>query len=139
MRFDWGQILAGKVGTAGWWRVPAGHALLAGSLAMAVLGAWVPVQTVHAFSRKDRAKAEVLFREKGCEHCHGVDGVGTERAPSLSTVGKHLSKAQIEQQIKAGGKQMPAFGDVLSPEETKELVDYLVHKKKPAKEAPRTS
>jgi ubiquinol-cytochrome c reductase cytochrome b subunit len=77
--------------------------------------------------------------QKGCEHCHGVEGVGTDLGPSLSTVGKRLSKAQIEQQIEDGGKQMPAFGDMLSRDEMKELVDYLVHKKKAPKGASKTS
>ncbi|HEX5283367.1 MAG TPA: cytochrome c [Bryocella sp.] len=99
----------------------------------------MPGRAVHAFSRKERAQAKTLFREKGCEHCHGIAGVGTQLGPSLTTVGKHLSKAEIEQQIKDGGKQMPAFGDVLSPDEMKDLVDYLVHKKKAPKGASKTS
>ena len=138
MRLNWGRVPADKRDTAGRWRVPAARALLAAALALAVLTVWTPAKKVQAFSRKDRAKAEILFREKGCEHCHGVDGVGTELGPSLSAVGKHFSKAQIEQQIKDGGKQMPAFGDVLNQDEMKELVDYLVHKKKAPKGAPRT-
>jgi ubiquinol-cytochrome c reductase cytochrome b subunit len=115
-----------------------GRALLAAAVAVAAVSAWPPSNDVHASSRKQRAQAGILFTEKGCEHCHGVAGVGTELGPSLSTVGKRLSKGQIEKQIKDGGKQMPAFGDVLSEEEMKELVDYLVHKKKAPKGAPKT-
>lgn len=125
--------------TAEPWRAPGGLILLLAAVSMAVISAWMPERAVHALSRKKRAQAEILFREKGCEHCHGVDGVGTELGPSLNTVGKRLSKAQIEQQIKDGGKQMPAFGDVLTQDEMKDLVDYLVHKKKAPKEAPKTS
>ena len=112
------------------WRVPVGRALLAAAVAIAAVSAWSPERPVHAYSRKDRVQGALLFAEKGCEHCHGVDGVGTDKGVSLSTVGKRLSKSQIEQQIKDGGKEMPPFGDVLSQDETKELVDYLVHKKK---------
>lgn len=119
--------------------MPVGRALLVAAIAMPVACAWSPGKAVHASSRGERARAEVLFKDKGCEHCHGVEGVGTELGPSLSTVGKRLSKAQIEQQLKDGGKQMPAFGDALSQDEMKELVDYLVHKKKPAKGASKAS
>ena len=72
---------------------------------------------VEASSKQDRQAGAALFHEKGCEHCHGVDGVGTDRAPSLTTVGKRRKKAQIVQQIEQGGKGMPAYGDVLKPDE----------------------
>ena len=136
MRVESGQILRNEGHAAGWWRVPVGRALLAAAIAIPVMCAWTPIRTVQAFSRKDREQAEIVFKKRGCEHCHGVDGVGTTRGPSLATVGKRLSKDQIEQQLKGGGKQMPAFGDVLPPDEMKELVDYLVHKKKLPKGAP---
>ena len=139
MRMDGGRVLRENERSAAWWRVPVGHALLAAAVGMAIAGAWTPDKTVYAYSRKSRAKAEILFKEKGCEHCHGVDGVGTENGPSLNTVGKSLSKGQIEQQLQNGGKQMPAFGDVLSQDEMKELVDYLVHKKKAVQGAAKTS
>jgi mono/diheme cytochrome c family protein len=138
MRLNGGRILKNEGRRTTSWRAPVGYALLVAVVAMPVMSAWKPANEVHASSRKERAKAATLFGEKGCEHCHGVEGAGTERGPSLSTVGKRLSRVQIEQQIKDGGKQMPAFGDVLSQDETKELVDYLVHMKKPAK-GPKTT
>ena len=137
MTKDHGRIMGEH--TAERWRAPVGRILLAAAVVMAVISPWMPERTVHAFSRKKSAEAQILFREKGCEHCHGVDGVGTELGPSLNTVGKRLSKARIEQQIKDGGKQMPAFGDVLSHDEMKDLVDYLAHKKKAPKGAPKAS
>jgi mono/diheme cytochrome c family protein len=139
MTKDGGPILEDKRSTGERWQAPVGRALLATAIALAVMSGSAPETVVHASSSKDRVKAQMLFKDKGCEHCHGVDGVGTERGPSLSTVGKRLSKAQIEQQIKDGGKQMPAFGDVLSQDEMKELVDYLVHKKKLPKGAAKAS
>ncbi|HTV08454.1 MAG TPA: cytochrome c [Candidatus Aquilonibacter sp.] len=93
-----------------------------------------PGPGARAASRADRAAGAVIFKQHGCEHCHGPDGAGTERGPSLTTVGKRLKKDQIELQIREGGKQMPPFGDVLNDDEMRELVDYLAHKKK----APRT-
>jgi mono/diheme cytochrome c family protein len=77
----------------------------------------------------------MLFHEKGCEHCHGVDGSGGKLGPDLSTVGKRRNKQQIEHQIRDGGAAMPAFGEVLQPDEIKDLVDYLRAKRK----APKTT
>ncbi len=77
----------------------------------------------------------MLFHEKGCEHCHGVDGRGGDLGPNLSTVGKRLTKQQIEHQIYDGGAAMPAFRDALQPDEIKDLVDYLHAKRKAPKSA----
>ena len=97
-----------------------------------LLGSGAPA----AGSSSDRAQGAELFKQNGCEHCHGPDGVGTVRAPSLSTVGKRLKKDQIEHQIRDGGKQMPPFEDVLNDEEIHKLVEYLSHKKKASKDIP---
>jgi mono/diheme cytochrome c family protein len=83
-----------------------------------------------ASSKAKRAQGAELFHEKGCEHCHGVDGVGTDRAPSLSGVGRTLGKPGIARQIHDGGKQMPAFRDALTNDEIQQLVEYLAAKKK---------
>jgi mono/diheme cytochrome c family protein len=83
-------------------------------------------------SRSDRAAGAQIFKDKGCEHCHGVNGVGTEKGPALTTIGKRMHKREIESQIRDGGKQMPPFGDMLSNDEMHKLVDYLAHNKKAA-------
>ena len=90
-----------------------------------------PQTAVHASSRKDRAAGAAIFHEKGCEHCHGVEAVGTDLGPNLTTVGKRLRKNRIERQIREGGGNMPAFGDALTQDEVKALVAYLSAKKKP--------
>jgi mono/diheme cytochrome c family protein len=90
---------------------------------------------VHASSNKSKDAGATLFHEKGCEHCHGVDGRGGNLGPDQSTVGKRLKKQQIEHQIHDGGAAMPAFGDVLQPDEIKDLVDFLHAKRK----APKTT
>ena len=87
-----------------------------------------PLPRVQASSKK--ADGAVLFHEKGCEHCHGVDGVGTERAPELSSIGRKWKKPQIEKQIVEGGNGMPAFGQVLHDDEVSDLVEYLHAKRK---------
>jgi len=91
---------------------------------------------VHAYSGESKKAGATLFHEKGCEHCHGANGRGGELGPDLSTVGKRLSKQKIEHQIHDGGAAMPAFGDVLQPEEIKDLVDFLHAKRKAPKSPP---
>ena len=88
---------------------------------------------VHAYSTKTKEAGATLFHEKGCEHCHGVNGRGGELGPDLSTVGKRLSKEKIEHQIQHGGAAMPAFDDALQPDEVKDLVDFLHAKRKAPK------
>jgi mono/diheme cytochrome c family protein len=84
----------------------------------------------HAFSNHSRAAGAAVFHDKGCEHCHGVDGIGTDRGPDLSTVGKRWHKDRIAKQIVNGGGGMPPFGNILQPDEVKQLVDYLHAKRK---------
>ncbi len=88
---------------------------------------WVsaPATAVYASRKSDREAGRVLFQEKGCSHCHGTDGVGGERGPSLLGVGRKLKEDAIRQQIVAGGGGMPAFADVLQPDEISRLVDWL--------------
>jgi ubiquinol-cytochrome c reductase cytochrome b subunit len=94
------------------------------------IGEIVSAPVAHASSKAMRQQGAALFHEKGCEHCHGVDGVGTERGPNLSGVGRALHKPQIELQIRDGGKEMPAFGKALSDDEVTRLVAFLAAKKK---------
>lgn len=75
----------------------------------------------------------MLFHERGCEHCHGVDGRGGELGPDLSTVGRRWKKPQIEHQIHDGGGGMPAFADALQPDEITALVEFLHTKRKAPK------
>ena len=83
-----------------------------------------------ASSKDDRKQGAVLFHERGCEHCHGVDGAGSDRGPNLSGVGRWLHKPDIALQIRNGGKTMPAFGDGLNDQEVQQLVAFLAAKKK---------
>jgi mono/diheme cytochrome c family protein len=82
-------------------------------------------------SSSEPSRGDVLFAEKGCVYCHGVNGVGIpNKAPSLLTVGKRLTKGAIARQIHDGGKGMPAFGEALQPDEITALVEMLAKKKK---------
>jgi mono/diheme cytochrome c family protein len=89
-----------------------------------------PVKPAQASSKSERELGATVFHEKGCEHCHGVDGIGTDRGPGLGSVGRKLRPVQIEKQIHDGGAQMPAFGDALTSDEIRQLVVYLSAKKK---------
>ena len=82
---------------------------------------------------------QTLFHEKGCEHCHGVNGMGTDKGPDLQGVGRRLKRAQIEHQIHDGGDNMPAFGDALDDGELKALVDSLVLRREKVKPVAKAS
>ncbi|HEX4156566.1 MAG TPA: cytochrome c [Acidobacteriaceae bacterium] len=133
MRTDHGVFRAACADRAGketWGRIAAARVLLMVAALLLVVGGFVPQPAVHASRKKDRAEGAVLFKDKGCAHCHSVDGHRVGDGPDLGTVGKQLHKAQIEHQIRDGGKEMPAFGDMLTNDEVKKLVDYLAHRKK---------
>jgi len=122
---DEGQLVVRRI---------AGRALLVMSLFLVV--ASLPGGEANAASSSDRAAGAEIFKQNGCEHCHGADGIGTGRGPSLAAVGKRMHKDQIEHQIRDGGKQMPPFQDVLNDDQVRQLVDYLAHKKKAPKPQP---
>ena len=110
----------------------------AGVIGFGLLLATLP-RPVQASSKQAQAAGAAVFREKGCQHCHGVDATGTDRGPDLSTVGKTWRKDRIEQQIREGGNGMPAFGDALQADEIKSLVDFLSAKRKATKTPPSSS
>ena len=95
-------------------------------------------RAVYASAKTDRAAGLALFHEKGCEHCHGVDGIGGEKGPSLAGVGRKRKPAEIETQILHGGDAMPPVADVLAPSDVTLLVEYLSAKKKVSKDKPLT-
>lgn len=69
-----------------------------------------------------------IFSSHGCAFCHGPQLAGTERAPKILDVRKRLNAGQIAKQIHDGGKNMPAFGEQLSPDEINALVAFLRNK-----------
>jgi mono/diheme cytochrome c family protein len=120
-------------------RFVLGHSLLVGAAVCLIVAScsFSPTPAAHAASKAVREQGAAVFHNKGCEHCHGVEGIGTDKGPDLSGVGKHLHKPEIAKQIHDGGKQMPAFGDALTDDEVQQLVEYLAaRKKKVTKPAP---
>jgi mono/diheme cytochrome c family protein len=91
--------------------------------------ACLPGKTVHAGSTPQARGAE-LFATTGCAHCHGPAGIGGPTGPDLQLVRKRLSADMIAQQIRDGGKAMPAFGEDLTKPDIDDLVAYLRAKRK---------
>ena len=90
-----------------------------------------------ASSRSQRTHGAAVFSGSGCRHCHTIHNVGGHKGPDLSDAGKRIPKAAMRQQIVHGSKVMPAFGEVLAPDEINDLIAYLHScREKPAKEAP---
>jgi len=101
-----------------------------------VLAAFAAAPAYALFGGKTEADEQagaVLFRDKGCAHCHGVGGIGGKKAPSLTDLPKSKlwTPAKITNQILNGGQKMPAFGDSLTDEEIAQLVAYLRARHRP--------
>lgn len=81
----------------------------------------------------DEQAGAVLFRDKGCTHCHGVGGVGTKKAPSLVEIRKDKlwPPEKMTAQILKGGQKMPPFEDSVTDQEVAQLVAYLRAKHRP--------
>jgi mono/diheme cytochrome c family protein len=88
------------------------------------------------FSSENKAAESagaILFRDKGCTHCHGADGKGTKKGPDLSGLPRDnlWTPAKITSQILDGGQKMPPFSDSITDEEAAQLVAYLRSTNKP--------
>ena len=66
------------------------------------------------------------FEQRGCINCHTIAGVGGERGPDLTRVGSRLSQEELTWRILNGGRNMPAYGSALTPEEVSGLVEFLL-------------
>jgi ubiquinol-cytochrome c reductase cytochrome b subunit len=75
------------------------------------------------------AKGAQLFRTAGCQNCHAIGDAGGQRGPDLSAVGSRLTREQLTWRILYGGYNMPAFGSILSPDETAALVEFLAQQR----------
>jgi mono/diheme cytochrome c family protein len=88
------------------------------------------------FGSKTKAAEQagaLLFRDKGCAHCHGADGTGGKKGPALTDLRKNKlwTPAKITDQIMNGGQKMPAFRESVSDEEAAQLVAWLRAKHRP--------
>lgn len=78
-----------------------------------------------ASSGNQRTRGAAVFQTTGCQHCHTIHSVGGHKGPDLSGVGRRKSNAELRQQILKGSNVMPAFGEVLAPDELNDLIAYL--------------
>ena len=87
-----------------------------------------------AQSKTDDAMAgAILYRDKGCAHCHGATEEGTQKAPALAGIrtDKNWTPEKITNQILNGGKKMPPFSDSLTDPEVAQIVAFLRSKHPP--------
>ncbi len=75
----------------------------------------------------------VLFRDKGCAHCHGEGGAGGKKGPDLTALRKDKvwTPAKIADQVLNGGQKMPPFRDSFTDEEVGQLIAWLRAKHRP--------
>lgn len=69
------------------------------------------------------------FHDKGCLNCHLIDGFGGRRGPNLSHIGDLLTHDEIVIRISNGGRNMPGFAAVLTPQELETLAAFLESRK----------
>jgi ubiquinol-cytochrome c reductase cytochrome b subunit len=58
-------------------------------------------------------------------------GTGGQRGPDLRSVGRRLTREQLEWRILSGGRSMPAYGTTIQPTNLNALVDFLQSRKSP--------
>jgi ubiquinol-cytochrome c reductase cytochrome b subunit len=75
------------------------------------------------------AQGAQSFEQRGCINCHTIAGVGGQRGPELTHIGTALSNDELTWRILNGGRNMPAYGDTLSPQEVTNLVEFLSDQK----------
>jgi ubiquinol-cytochrome c reductase cytochrome b subunit len=110
-----------------------------------VMGAWsgapTPVEYLRGRSALERQGALVL-QNKQCRNCHALGGAGGLRGPALDAVATRMTEDQMIRQVLQGGGNMPAYGNALSPAETRALVGFLMtlrgHNLSPAIDASRS-
>jgi ubiquinol-cytochrome c reductase cytochrome b subunit len=78
---------------------------------------------------KDRSPLErqgaLVFQYKQCRNCHALGNLGGMRGPALDTIAARMTEDQMIRQVLQGGGNMPAYGNALSPAETRALVGFL--------------
>lgn len=108
-------------------------AIALGGLTLAGLRApWVPAfateplppQVAGATSNQVREGTRLFYTE-GCQYCHAVAGQGGRYGPDLTNVAKRLPPQEITFRIHNGIGDMPAYGDILTPEELQAIVAFL--------------
>jgi ubiquinol-cytochrome c reductase cytochrome b subunit len=94
-----------------------------------IMDAWtsspVPVKYLHNRTPLE-CQGAIVLQYKQCRNCHSLEGAGGMRGPALDTVASRMTEDQMIRQVLQGGGNMPAYGNALSPSETKALVSFLI-------------
>jgi len=108
------------------------HFKLIAGISLAVCAAALPASAFAGTKAEEQAGA-LLFRDKGCAHCHGIGGTGGKKAPALTDLRekKEWTPEKITGQILNGGQKMPPFADSVTDAEAAQLVAYLRAKHPP--------
>ena len=85
----------------------------------------IPVKYLERRTPLERQGALVL-QNKQCRNCHMLDGRGGQRGPALDGIASRMTEDQMIRQVLQGGGNMPAYGNALTPSETKALVSFLM-------------
>ncbi len=72
----------------------------------------------------------MVFNQMGCLFCHTIEDHGGKRGPNLTWIADRLTRDQLTLRIMNGAYNMPAFGRILSTEQTENLLDFLSTRKK---------
>jgi mono/diheme cytochrome c family protein len=88
--------------------------------------------TVPAVTAETRVASLVIGRY--CANCHTIDGEGSSIGPDLTRVGAQRDAKWLHEWITQpdavdAAANMPAFGDVLTPEELTTIVNFLAARK----------
>jgi cytochrome c-type protein NapC len=86
-----------------------------------------PADKVAALGSGDGGRQ--FYESQGCAKCHAIEGKGGTAGPSLSGVGKRLSKEQLTellQKMRAGKSSMPPLPSGTTDQQIKDLTDFLV-------------
>lgn len=102
-------------------------------MALALCAAAFPASASGKSAKADEEAGALLFRDKGCAHCHGIGGAGGKKAPALADLytRKEWTAEKITGQILNGGQKMPPFADSVTDAEAAQLVAYLRARHKP--------
>jgi mono/diheme cytochrome c family protein len=114
----------------------------AAAAVLLALIAVLPMQLLaNSSTPTDEMAGAVLYRDKGCAHCHGASLEGTKKAPPLVDIHKDKvwTPAKMTEQILNGGQKMPPFADSLTDQEVTQIVAYLRAKHPPVPPPPSSA
>lgn len=94
-------------------------------------------ETVVGTAQGPVAEGAKLFYQHACLNCHLIEGYGGRRGPDLSHVADRLTKADMIIRIVNGGNNMPAFGNMIKPDELSDIVSFLETRRRQPGGSPR--